>query len=437
MKSIRREILVLALAGGLAAACILLAAESTSTADSAADDAASGDWPCFLGPDRNATASGEVKLARTWPDKGPEVLWSFDLNPGYGGAAVRDGEVFILDREPTKRDILYSIDLKSGQKNWSYAYDAPGRLSHRGIRSTPAVDANRVFTVGPFGQVHCISRKTHEPVWSMHLLKDFDGEYPRWGVAQSPLLYKDWVILAPQGPKVGLIACERASGKIVWKSKPFGKMSHSSPVLATLGGVEQVLQVSKTRVAGVDVETGRLLWTFSDFSARNPIPTPVAIGDGRVLLVGGYGLGTVMFRVSRDDDGSWQVRKLFVHDKCNSQMANPILHKGHIYALGNDKKHEPGLVCMDLDGKVLWQTGDNPNFGWGNLLLADSKLYVIEGDKGTVHLVEPDPKSYRELARAKLLEPRRVWAPPAISGGLLLLRDQTQLRCVDVRAKAR
>ncbi|MFP4106738.1 MAG: PQQ-binding-like beta-propeller repeat protein, partial [Phycisphaerae bacterium] len=185
------------------------------------------DWPEFLGPNRNAMVEPKENLAQSWPEKGPKLHWQFDLEPGYGGAAVKDGRVYIMDREGKERDLVYCIDLKTGKEVWKFSYEAKGSQKFQGARAVPAVDDKRVYTVGPFGHVHCLDRKSKQVVWAKSYKDDFGIRSVRWGHASAPLLYKEWVILAPQSKTVGIVACERETGKVAWKSPSVGEAAHS------------------------------------------------------------------------------------------------------------------------------------------------------------------------------------------------------------------
>ena len=176
-------------------------------------------WNQYLGPNRNATATG-TEILSSWPDKGPKELWSFPLGKGYGGVAIFDDEVFILDRKTGESDILRCIDLESGEENWSYTYEAKGELPFPGSRAVPTVDKKYVWSVGPRGHLYCIDRKTHLPVWNHNLLEEFERELSTWGVSQSPVIHKNLVIVAPHGEKAGVVAFNKISGELVWKSRP-------------------------------------------------------------------------------------------------------------------------------------------------------------------------------------------------------------------------
>ncbi|HWE06314.1 MAG TPA: PQQ-binding-like beta-propeller repeat protein [Rhizomicrobium sp.] len=166
--------------------------------------APAADWPQFLGPHRNASTTDEGKLARSWPAGGPKELWHVDLGPGFGAAAIDASGVYVLDRVPKKQEVLRCLDLNTGKELWTCAYEQPAEdVQYSGSRSTPGVDEKCVYTVGCFGDVMCVDKSTHKPLWTHNLVHDFAGKLPHWGVAQSPVLYKDLVIVAPQSGTAG------------------------------------------------------------------------------------------------------------------------------------------------------------------------------------------------------------------------------------------
>ncbi len=394
---------------------------------------AMADWPQFLGPDRNGIAP-DFKLPKAFPEGGPKVLWTFPLRQGFAGPSIKDGKVYVLDRVDDAQDVLRCIDLAGGKELWSFAYDAPGKLDHNGSRTTPAVDDKYVFVIGPFGHFHCVDQATHKLVWKKHLLDDFGGKRPEWGVAQSPLLHKDAVIVAPLGKQAGVVAFEKATGTIIWQSRPFDTMAYSSPLVTTIEGVEQVIMMGARRVAGIDVKDGKLLWTYTGYRCNIHIPSPAPVGDGRIFLTGGYNAGSAMFKVSRESE-EFKAELLFKAPELGSQIHGPLLHQGHLYLACNTNSKRDGLVCMDLDGNVKWQTRRSPNFERGNLILVGGIILIMDGSTGILRMVRPDPSGYQEIDEAKILAGRDIWAPMAVADGKLVLRDQRQMKCLDFGAK--
>jgi outer membrane protein assembly factor BamB len=410
------------------ARCVVLAITSLT--------ASAADWPQFLGPQRNATST-ETGLARTWPATGPKQVWSTPLGAGFAGPSVSAGQVFILDRPDDTKDVLRCYDLADGKELWSFSYAAAGTFSFPGCRSTPTLTDKAAYIVGPLGHLHCVDRTSHQATWKKHLIDDFGGKLPTWAVSQSPLLYQDLVIVAPQSPTVGLAAFRKTTGELVWKSRPVGPLSYSSPLLARLCEVDQVLLVSgKGTVSGVAAADGRLLWQYLDWNCGIPIASPVLIGDGRVFISGEYGAGSVMLRIAVAD-GAFRAREILKTQECMSQIHQVLLYEDYLYANSNGNKVHDGFVCLDLDGKVKWRTGNEPNFERGSMLLADGMIFTVNGEDGTLAIFEASPKQFKLLASAPVLQGKQAWAPLALVDGKLLVRDQQQLKCFDVRAEAK
>ena len=404
------------------------------TAMMSLSSAVAADWPRFAGPSGDCTAP-DTGLVKQWPAEGPKEIWKVDLGRGFGGVAVKDGEVYILDRETGKSDILRCLDLGDGKEKWRISYDAPGKISYPGSRSHPAVDEKYVFIFSPFGELRCVDRKSHEIVWMKNTMADYESRKPHWAYTQCPLPYADNVIVAPIGNKVAVVAFNRATGEVAWESGGFdGKASYASPMLARIDGVDQVLILTTSTTAGLDARTGGILWSTDAWQCKIPIASPVHLGNGLVFVTGGYGAGCAMFKVEKGDAG-FSISTVFKNNNCNGQIQQPILYRDHLYLNGNDKSKRYGFICLDLQGNLKWQTGQNPGFDWGGVLLADGMIYAVDGTSGDLCMIEPDPSSYKELARANFLAGQQIWATIAMADGRILLRDQTQLKCVDVRGE--
>jgi outer membrane protein assembly factor BamB len=411
-------------------AAILMAAACSSLAD----------WPEYLGPNRNAT-SPEKGLLRSWPQAGPEVLWTVSLGPGYGGAAVSDGKVYVLDRIGSEKDVLRCLDLSTGKEQWSYTYDAPGRVPHPGSRSTPAIDGDYIYTCGSFGDVHCFDIRTRKPVWNKNVWKDYDrGNVPRWAITQNPLIYGDSVVLASQTSKAGAVAYDKRMGRVNWSSRALpGNVGYVSPKIVNIAGADHVVMITAGSrgggggaVVGMDAKTGKQLWIYEGWSCQIPIPNVTEIGDGRLFVTGGYKAGSAMIKIAKKGD-SYSVTELYKTDDFGTHVHPPVLHEGHLYAHCTTNTRRDGMVCMDLDGNVKWKTGRSPVFDKGGFILADGLIFSVDGREGILHLVEPDPAGFKPLASAKLLDTNECWGPLALADGKLLIRDQKQMKCVAVR----
>jgi outer membrane protein assembly factor BamB len=482
------------------------------------------DWPGYQGPRRDGTST-EKGILRTWPTEGPKVLWTVPLGIGFGGPAVSSGKVYLLDRDQTVGDTLRVYDLAAGKELWTFAYDAPGTFEFPGSRTTPTVDGNIVYTVGPLGDLHAIDINTHKPAWRKNIWTDFGGgtafipplrpppggtrgpqpgppggappappagqagpppaqagppagppgapggmppappggqrggspfgpdgfsggatTFPMWGITQNPLVYRNLVIVAAQAPQAGVVAFDKLTGELKWKTDPLGGTGFVSPSLVKIGGEDHLVMVTAAKgfgrnasggsVNGLDPLTGKVLWTYNNFQCVIPVPHAVDAGEDRVLMTGGYRAGAAMIKVQKKTDGSYDVAELFKNPDFGSHTQPPILFKDHFYVQYTVNERSDGLVCMTLDGQVKWKTGEEPPFSKGGAVLADGLLLATDGNT-KLYLIEPDPAGFKPLASAVLLEPANNWAPIALVDGRLLIRDQKQMKCVLVAQSAK
>ncbi|MFZ9023239.1 MAG: PQQ-binding-like beta-propeller repeat protein [Anaerohalosphaeraceae bacterium] len=418
------------------------------------------DWPQYLGPKRNSI-SPEMGLLRSWPESGPEVLWTVQVGIGYGGPIIKDGKVYLLDRDDKVGDNLRCLDLSNGKELWNFAYDAPGRFSFPGSRSVPIVEGDHIYSCGPYGDLYCININTHKPVWNKNVWKDFGGgKIPIWAITQCPLIYGDLVILASQAPDAGVVAYDKLTGDMEWKTPNLGNETYASPSIVKIDGNDHIAMVISStnpighrelpqtlgNIVGIEPLTGKILWKYDKWHCHISVASAVDAGDNKVLIVGGYELGATMIKVEKKPDGSYGTTELFTTEEFGDQTKPPILYKDYFYAQYGTNRRRDGLVCMSMDGKVMWKTERSPDFNKGSMILVDGLILATDGTK-TLYLIEPDPTGFKRLASAALLAEGGVndedpmtrfggsnqnWAPIALSNGKLLIRDQSRMMCVKV-----
>ena len=407
------------------------------------------DWPQYFGPNRNGVSS-QKDILRSWPQQGPEVLWTVSVGIGYGGPVVRDGKVYLLDRDDKVGDKLRCFDLSSGKELWNFGYDAPGSVMFPGSRSVPALVGNRIYSCGPYGNLYCLDINTHKPVWNKNVWTDFGGgEIPRWAITQCPLVYGDLLIVSSQTPLTGLVAYDKLTGKVKWTTPSIGQAGYVSPAIVKVGGESQIVMISASvgrgadasggKVVGINPLTGKILWEYTNWQCGIPVPGAVDAGEGRILITGGYQAGAAMIKVAKKADGSYSVTELYKNPDFGAHTQQPVLYNGYFYAQYTTNERKDGLVCMSIDGQVKWKTGRAPLFDKGGLIIADGLLLGTDGST-KLYLIEPDPAAFKPIASSELLKadsgaqknPTQNWAPLALSQGKLLIRDQSRLMCVKV-----
>ena len=431
------------------------------------------DWPQYLGPNRDGT-SPQKNLLKTWPEGGPEDLWTVEVGKGFGGPAVKDSKVYLLDRDDEVGDNLRCFDLDSGKELWNFQYDSPGSVMFPGSRSVPTVDGNYVYSCGHNGDLFCLDINKHTPIWNVNIWTDFGGQsgrgqsgfrqgrseasFPIWAITQCPLVYGDLVIVLSQAPDAGAVAYNKFTGDMVWKTPNLGNESYASPSVVKIDGQDHIVVVisstnpignrdlSQTlgHIVGIEPETGKVLWDYDQWHCHISVPSAVDAGDNKVLVVGGYELGAVMIKVEKKADGSYGTTELLRTEEFGDQTKPPILHNGYFYAQFGTNSTRDGLTCMSMDGEILWKTKRDPDFNKGSMILADGLILATDGAT-TLYLIEPDPTAFKPLASAELLTveedssdqrmrrfSRQNWAPIALADGKLLIRDQSRMMCVKV-----
>jgi outer membrane protein assembly factor BamB len=400
------------------------------------------DWPQYLGPDRNAVSS-EKGLLRSWPEEGPKVLWTIPLGEGFGGAAISEGKVYVYDRVEDKTNILRCLDLMTGREEWTFTNEAPGSVSFDGTRAVPTVDGNRIYICDLFGNFHCIDKNTHEVLWQKNIWTDFGGnEYPRWAIAQNPLIYQNMVIVASQTEEAGIVAYDKENGNILWKtSKLQGNAGYVSPAIVKLNEEDHLIMVTasgmfnspdKGAVSGFKPKTGALIWSFDGWQCGIPVPNVTQISKNRIFITAGYGSGGTIMEINKNGD-SYAVKEILHTEEFETHAHPAILYKEHLYGhCTNNTGKMDGFICMDLMGNIKWKTKKKPFFDKGGMILVDDMIISSDGEK-MLYLIEPTPTEFKVLAKAELLDTKQSWAPLALSDGKLVIRDQGQMKCVLVK----
>ncbi|MDF1662422.1 MAG: PQQ-binding-like beta-propeller repeat protein, partial [Planctomycetota bacterium] len=327
-------------------------------------------------------------------------------------------------------------DLDSGKELWSVTEIVKGRVSYNGSRSVPAVTKDHVISTNLLGWVYAFSRSEHKTVWKKSLLKEYSASAGGFGFVQSALIYEGTVIFAPSSQKAGLIALEESTGKEVWKSDPIAGAGYATPILSSINGEDQVLTLTNSGLFAHNPKTGKKLWEYLGYRCNTPIPAPTVLNDGRVFITGGYKAGSTMISVKKNYGASYEIRELFRIEFRGSQIQPALFYKNHLYANfnfnANIKRRPDGLICMDLAGKLQWQTKKDPHIGRGNLILLGDSILTLGGDDGVLRLVEANSKKYVELGAKKVFNSKQMWAPMAFSKGKLVLRSQKELKCLEL-----
>jgi outer membrane protein assembly factor BamB len=393
-----------------------------------------GDWPQFRGPNRDNVAHSSRPLAVPWPKEGPRVLWRIPVGEGHAGAVIHQGRVYLVDYDRRKwEDAIRCLSLDDGKEIWRYTYSVEVKRNHGMSRCIPAVNDRFLVAMGPMCHVHCLDAASGSLIWKMDLARDYGTTVPPWYAGQCPLIDGESAILAPGGKPL-MMAVDLATSGVLWRTPPqyddMG-MTHSSIMPIEFAGQRQYVYCTGQGVVSVSARDGSVFWTKPEWKIGIAnIPSPVPVGDGRLFFCGGYGKGSLMLRMIADGSAI-RVENVFSHkaNEFGSDQQTPILYGGNIYGV-QPKPAE--LTCMGLDGKRRWTSGGDRRFGLGPYLVVDDMLLALDDQNGTLHLAKAEPSGYNEVCQAKLLNGHDAWAPMAFAEGRLILRDLTEMICVEL-----
>jgi outer membrane protein assembly factor BamB len=397
---------------------ITLPSRSTAVAPETIASKTGPAWTDFRGPNRDGNYT-EGPILTTFAGEGLKPLWRQPVGGGYASFVIANGAAYTIEQR-REREVVAAYDITSGRELWTHGWQAlfTESMGGDGPRATPVWDGGRLYALGATGEFHVIDASTGRLFWSKNILKDNGAENITWGMANSPLIVDDKVIVTPGGPdEKSVVAYDKHSGQRLWGALG-DQASYTSPMLVTLAGQRQVLVVTAKRVVGLGVEDGKLLWEFPwitmfDINSAQPIITDA----NHVFVSAGYDHGSALVEVSRTETG-FSVRTVWENKNLKNRFNSSVLYQGHIYGFD-----EGIFACIDArTGERKWKAG---RYGYGQALLAGEYIIVLT-ESGDLALLRATPEAHEELTRFSIIE-GKTWNHPAIAGGILLVRNTREM----------
>lgn len=418
------------------------------------------DWPDFLGRRRNGTSS-EQDLSFDWPEKGPRIVWQTKLGTGYAAPSIARGRLYHFDRYGDE-DRLICREAETGKELWSIAsptgYDDMLGYNN-GPRCTPVIDGNRVYTFSAEGRLRCVDVTNGKAIWEIDTQKQFDVVRNFFGVGSTPLVWRDLVIVniggsPPDGPPdvyaaqgnvqgngTGVVAFDKLTGKVAWKASN-ELASYASPVAAEINGRPWCFVYARGGLVGLDPRTGTVDF---EYPWRAPLlesaiaSSPAVIGD-EVFISESYAVGSSLlkvrpggFDVTWKDDRKTRDKAMLLH------WNTPVYHDGFLYGSSGRHASNAELRCIEWrTGKVRWS---QPALGRASLTYADGH-FICLAENGTIHILRATPDAYEPVRSVELQDEAGndlliapAWIAPVIARGLLYVRGDDRLVCLDLRGK--
>lgn len=420
--------------------------------------ASADDWPQWRGPARDGVWR-ETGLVERFKASQLTPRWRVPISSGYSGPTVADGRVFVTDRvaEPEQIERVHCVDWKTGKKIWTHTYDCRYRDIQytAGPRAAVTIDEGRAYSLGAMGNLFCFEAASGNVLWQHDLAPEYKVRMPIWGLACSPLIEGDLVILQIGGVDACIVALDKVSGKERWRALE-DDASYAAPIIVEQAGRRVLVCWTGQNVAGLDPPTGNVLWKFP-FPPKQmvlAISTPVVEKDH--LFVTAFYDGSLMLRLDEQKPAVEKIWRRVGRDErhtdgLQSIMATPYIKDNYVY--GVDSYGE--LRCLEGDtGDRVWESLDpippgyqaNPRLRrWFNIHMVenDGKIWMFT-ERGELIITRLSPKGYQEISRAKLIEPTQVqlnerggvcWSHPAFANRHVFARNDNELIATDLSAE--
>jgi outer membrane protein assembly factor BamB len=375
-------------------------------------------WTNFRGPARDGRYD-EQPVRTNW-DGGLKLLWRQPSGGGYSSFSVADGVAFTIEQR-RNQEVVAAYQVETGRELWTHAWNALYTDSTGdGPRATPTWHDGRLYALGATGELRCLDARNGRLLWSKNILKDNGASNIPWGMAASPLIVDDKVVVMPGGANgKSVVAYNAQTGAPVWGALG-DAASYTSPMLVMLAGRRQILAVTARRAVGLAPEDGSVLWEYPwSNSASINVSQPIVVGPDRFFISAGYAKGAALVEVG-GAGGKLSASSVWERPSMKNKFGSSVLHEGHVYGLDENM-----LTCVELaTGQQKWKAR---GYGYGQVVLASGHL-IVTTEEGEIALVRATPAGHTELARFPALE-GKTWNCPAIAGGRLLVRNATQMAC--------
>lgn len=400
-------------------------------------NAAAGDWPQYRGPTHDGVSTERIN--KQWTGSVTNAVWRVHLTNGLTSLTVSGGRVFTQvasdtdeDGSPDKEDCI-ALSATNGSLLWSTEVEAqefplyPGGgvgSSDDGPRSTPVVLGDSVYVLTSYLKLYRLNATNGAVIWSTNLVSGFGGSVIPWQNAASPVIEDGLVFVNANAGTQSLMAFNATDGALVWRSQN-EPMTHSTPVLATIHGMRQLIWATQSGLVSVNPQTGALLW-------KSPYPFGYSISIGAspvvhqdyVFITANYSMRAYAVQIGLVN--SVQVpQPRWTNTVQQSHWSTPVAHAGHLYGMFYPDNANGQLRCIDLaTGTTRWATND---FGRSSLLLVGTNLLCLT-ERGDLVLVAAQTNAYQELGRFLAIpdyhpDTNKCWNALALSDGQVYVRS--------------
>jgi len=391
---------------------------------------AAGEWTQYRGPNHDGTSSD--RITKQWSGSVTNPVWVVHLTNGLTSLTISKGRVFtqVARNVGGNKDVCLALNATNGAQLWATVVDNASYpnggvgFTDDGPRSTPTVDGDSVYVLSSYHKLCRLNASNGAIIWSTNLLTGFGGSVIAWQSAASPVIEDGLVFVNANCGTFTLMAFDTTNGALVWRSQNEG-MTHSTPALATIHGVRQIIFATQSGLVALNPKTGVLIWKFAyPFSYTTSVAASPVVHEDMVFLSAFYGMGGFAARIVQTATNQTPVQ-LWYDQNLENHWASPVCYQGAVFGQFTPDGPNAELRCLDLaSGETRWAVG---GFGRGSCVLVGTNLLAIT-ERGQLVLAEANTNAYVERARFQAIpnyqaNTNKCWNALSLSDGQVFVRS--------------
>ncbi len=379
----------------------------------------------------------ETNLLKEWPENGPELLWSTEeLSMGNSSISIAHNSIYLTGTKDTLDEVI-ALDL-NGNVIWRTSYGRTWNQSFPEARCTPTIDEDRLYVTSGLGDIACINALTGDIIWKVNAAEKYEAHLELWGIAESPLVIDDKVILTPVGEKSTMVAFDKLTGDEKWVCETIhDSTAYVSPILIEYPDKKLIVNITASNIIGVNADNGKLEWSHSYYDINTPVWHPNApiincvtpvYNNNQLYVTSGYNHVGAMFKLS--SDGS-SIEHLWTDTILDTHHGGVVEVDGYIYGSNWLNNREGNWCCINWEtGKKMYEAEWETK---GSIIYADGMLYCYDEMKGNLALVEANPNEFKIISSFKIpLGTGPHWMHPVINDGILYIRHGKALMAYNI-----
>jgi len=356
----------------------------------------------------------ETGLMQSWPQNGPEMLWSYEgLGEGHSSVAITAGRIYLTGLTDGK-GVIYIFDLNGKLLN-KKEYGPEWNKNYVGPRGTVTVNGGKVYLVSGMGGLYCFDANNLDLLWQKDLFKEFNASNIEWGLNEAPLIIGEKLIVTPGGKQNNVVALNKDNGSLIWSSPGEGDLSaYCSPLYISDQEVPQIVTMTANHIIGIEAETGKKLWSHKNTNRWSVHPNTPVYGDNMILCTSGYGRGSTMLRLT---NGGRSVEQAWFSEELDNRIGAMVKIGDYVYGSGDSNRY---WFCVD------WKTGEikykERGLAMGAVIANNNMLYCYT-DKGDMVLARATPEKLDIVSRFSItMGTEQHWAHPVIYKDVMYVR---------------